>query len=116
MKYHRLLYIALFVVWSMPTVCAQAKQIRSSKMKTIKGSGCVRAGVEAGCKMLRDTRTNELYSLFFSGDNDPGLNIAIRFTGNAHDGPSACMQGKPIEVVKWSKMKMNCSEATNGKQ
>jgi hypothetical protein len=111
MKYCRLASVALFVVLSMLTVGVQAQQSRPSKMKSVTGSGCVTAGVEAGCKMLRDTKTNELFSLFFSGDNDPGLNIGIRFKGNVHEGPANCMQGKAIEVVKWSKIKMNCSQA-----
>ena len=64
--------------------------------------------------MLRDVKTNELYSLFIAGHNDLGFNVAIRFTGILHAGPSACMEGKPIEVVKWSKIKnMKCAEAVN---
>jgi len=75
--------------------------------KTITGSGCVEAGVEAGCLVLKDSKTHDLYNLFFAG-KPPAINTAIRFTGTAHQGPTTCMQGTPVNVKKFTVLRMHC--------
>jgi len=75
--------------------------------KTVSGAGCVRAGVEAGCFVLTDTKTNKLYNLFFTG-KPPDLNVAIRFDGEIHSGPTTCMQGTAVDVKKWQPIRMYC--------
>ena len=72
--------------------------------KTISASGCVQAGVEAGCLVLTDKKTNTVYNLFFTGDK-PQIDTAIHFTGTLHDGPTTCQQGTPVDVKKWEPLK-----------
>ena len=88
---------------------AQTKKKSSSAAaaKTIAASGCVKAGVEAGCLVLTDFKTKKLYNLFFTGDK-PAIDTAIHFTGTAHDGPTTCMQGQAVDVKKWTPLKRKC--------
>jgi hypothetical protein len=83
--------------------------------KTITASGCVEAGVEAGCLVLKDSKTGTLYNLFFKS-NPPEINTAIRFTGTQHDGPTTCMQGTPVDVKTFTKLKMHCPAASTEKK
>lgn len=81
--------------------------------ETISATGCVEAGVEAGCLVLKDSKTGTLYNLFFTGAK-PALGIAIRFTGTPKQGVTTCMQGKPVDVKKWQPVKMRCPKPTGG--
>jgi hypothetical protein len=83
--------------------------------QVISGSGCVEAGVEAGCLVLKDTKTKTLYNLFFSG-RGPAPGAAIQFTGAANGGVNVCMQGKPVDVKKWAQLKMPCPVPGEGKK
>jgi hypothetical protein len=76
--------------------------------QTISGSGCVQAGVEAGCLVLHDAKTNTLYNLYFSGAR-PAIGTGIHFEGTKHNGPTTCMQGEPVKVSNWSRIEMSCS-------
>ena len=90
---------------------AQGKRHRShsaSRARTINASGCVAAGVEAGCLVLTESKTRTLYNLFFGRGKKPEIGAAIRFTGTEHDGPTTCMQGKAVNVTKWAPIKMSC--------
>jgi hypothetical protein len=87
----------------------QTKQGKSAPAaKTVTGSGCVEAGVEAGCLVLKDTKTGTLFNLFFQG-TPPAINTAIRFTGTLHEGPTTCQQGTPVDVKKFTPIKQSCS-------
>jgi hypothetical protein len=77
----------------------------------IHASGCVRAGVEHSCLTLKDKKTGDVYTLFFSDNQAPPINSAISFEGAAHQGMTTCMQGKAVDVAKWSKAKLRCKAA-----
>lgn len=93
----------------------QKKPKAAAAGKTITASGCVEAGVEAGCLVLKDEKTGTLYNLFFKS-NPPAINTAIRFTGTQHEGPTTCMQGTPVDVKEFTKLKTQCSAASMEKK
>jgi hypothetical protein len=78
-----------------------------AKSKPVSGSGCVTAGVEAGCLMVTDTKTGAVYNVFFRGKK-PKVGTAVRFSGTPHDGPTMCMQGQAVDVTTWIQLKMKC--------
>ncbi len=69
----------------------------------VKGQGCVTAGVEASCLVVKDVKTGVLYNLFFKGTK-PAAGTGIEFTGVPSDTMTTCMQGKPLEVSNWSRV------------
>lgn len=71
--------------------------------------------MEAGCLILKDTRTGTLYNLFFKS-NPPAINAAIRFTGKEHQGPTTCMQGTPVDVTKFTVLRTHCPAASSKKK
>jgi hypothetical protein len=75
----------------------------------------VEAGVEAGCLVLKDTRTGTLFNLFFQG-TPPAINTAIRFTGTPHEGPTTCQQGTPVDVKKFTPIQQSCSAPGKAKK
>ena len=86
-----------------------AQQTPKDKADVVRSSGCVRAGVEAGCLVLTDAKDRKNYNLFFSNDK-PSVGTAISFEGTIHKGPTLCMQGIPVRVSTWSPVKMQCPE------
>ena len=75
----------------------------------IKATGCVKPGVEGGCLILRDGQTKKVYNLLFSpSDKKPDVEMVISFEGRPHQGPTICMQGVPVDVAKWTQLKMKC--------
>jgi hypothetical protein len=82
--------------------------------KTVRGLGCVEAGVEASCLVLRDTKTDKLYNLYFSMPGKPQPGMGIRFQGTRKDGVTICMQGEPINVDSWSRAELACSGHDRG--
>jgi hypothetical protein len=76
----------------------------------IHGTGCVQPGVEHGCTMLKDKKTGDVYTLFFSGDAPPPY-TGISFEGAPHQGMTTCMQGRAVDVSKWTKVKMRCKKS-----
>jgi hypothetical protein len=77
--------------------------------KAVQGQGCVWEGVEAGCMMVTDKDTDVLYNVFFRSGEKPQVGTGIFFSGTLHEGATACMQGRPVDVKDWVKRKMNCS-------
>jgi hypothetical protein len=77
--------------------------------KAVQGQGCVWEGVEAGCLMVTDKDTDVLYNLFFRSGEKPQVGTGIFFSGTLHEGATACMQGRPVDVKDWVKRKMNCT-------
>jgi len=67
---------------------------KSGHNNLIRGTGCVKPGVENGCTVLTDRKTGDVYTVFFSSDNLPAPNAAISFEGTAHQGMTTCMQGR----------------------
>jgi hypothetical protein len=82
-----------------------------AKSTPVSGSGCVTAGVEAGCLMVTDSKTGAVYNVFFRGSKKPKVGTAIRFSGTPHDGPTTCMQGQAVNVTTWLQLKMKCKPA-----
>jgi hypothetical protein len=83
--------------------------------KLVKGQGCVAAGVEASCLVVKDVKTGVLYNLFFKGTK-PAVGTGIDFTGVPSDMITACMQGKPLEVSNWSRVDaLKCSSSPAAK-
>lgn len=81
----------------------------------IHAEGCVQAGVEAHCLVLRDIKTGHFYSLLFNSDRPPA-GLGIEFTGVLHPGPTACMQGTAVEVHSWAhKASIKCVPGQAGK-
>jgi hypothetical protein len=70
--------------------------------KKIHGEGCVEAGVDARCLIVRDVRAGKLYNIVV-GDPKPTPGEGIEFTGTLHQGASVCMQGAAIEVERWAR-------------
>jgi len=70
--------------------------------KPVHGEGCVQAGVEARCLIVRDMRTGTLYDLLFK-DARPPVGLGIEFTGVPHEGPTSCMQGVALDVTSWAR-------------
>jgi hypothetical protein len=79
--------------------------------KPVKGQGCVAAGVEASCLVVKDVKSGVLYNLFFKGTK-PAVGTGIDFTGVPSDMMTACMQGKALEVSSWSRVdSLKCSSS-----
>ncbi len=68
----------------------------------VRGQGCVQAGAEARCLMVKDLRSGVLYSLFVKGAR-PRIGVGIDFTGVPHDGPTDCMRGIALDVIRWAR-------------
>jgi len=71
--------------------------------KLVKGQGCVAAGVEASCLVVKDVRTGVAYNLFFKGTK-PEAGTGIKFAGVPSDKMTTCMEGKPLDVSKWTQV------------
>src|ERR1700724_3696571 len=98
--------VALTVAVLAPGLpAADATKPPANKKITI--TGCVTRGVEAGCLIVKDKKTNKTYNVFFK-DKTPSLDTAIRATGTKHNAPTTCMQGVPVDVTKWTELRMHC--------
>lgn len=118
MKYCRVRSFSTIIVTILlftSLAAGQSKQNESADQgKRITGSGCVEAGVESGCLVLKDTKTGTFFNLFFQG-TPPATNTEIRFTGTAHEGPTTCQQGAPVDVTKFTVIRNSCSSGTKKK-
>ncbi|HWG18953.1 MAG TPA: hypothetical protein VG225_00400 [Terracidiphilus sp.] len=70
--------------------------------KKIHAEGCVEAGVEADCLVVKDVKTAKLYNILIKGAR-PAVGEGIDFTGVAHEGVTTCMQGIAVEVDHWQR-------------
>ncbi len=77
----------------------------SSKPFVIQGSGCVESAVESSCLVER-FEDRATYNLLFA-DHLPAAGTAIRFKGTEHQGMTTCLQGKPVNVTSWKRVKGN---------
>ncbi|HEX8713810.1 MAG TPA: hypothetical protein VF730_18190 [Terracidiphilus sp.] len=83
---------------------------------TVHAEGCVAAGVEAHCLVLRDLKSGHLYDLLFPAARPP-VGLGIEFTGILHSGPTPCMQGIAVEVTTWThKASIKCVPGQAGKR
>jgi adenine deaminase len=102
----RTMLAAIALLGILVTAAAAAQE-----PKPIKGQGCVAAGVEASCLVVKDVKTGVLYNLFFKGTR-PDVGTGIEFTGVPSDKMTICMQGTPLEVSHWSRVdSLKCSSS-----
>jgi hypothetical protein len=76
--------------------------------KLVKSSGCLEPGLEIDCLVLKGFKDNKVYSLFFASNKKPTIGTAISFEGIVHTADTYCIQGKPVDVTKWTLLKMPC--------
>jgi hypothetical protein len=95
-------------VASAPTASGPTPYNSSADGEVMKDNGCVRAGVEAGCLILKTFDDKKIYNLFFPNGKAPEIGVAISFEGVKHDGPTHCMQGTAVDVTKWTRIKRRC--------
>ena len=100
--------LSLLSLASGLAVAQQHKQDDLPKDEIVAGSGCVEAGVEANCIVLKDRKTGDLYNLYFEPGKAPKMGAGISFQGRTRGGATICMQGKPVSVVKWSANEQLC--------
>ena len=70
--------------------------------KKVHAEGCVEAGAEAGCLVVKDVKSGKLYNLLFK-DRHPKVGEGIEFNGVLHEGVTMCMQGTAVEVSNWAR-------------
>jgi hypothetical protein len=96
----------VFTIMMAAAVMCGAQQPEVPKpqpeVKKVHGEGCVEAGVDARCLVVRDVRAGKLYNILV-GDPRPTLGEGIEFTGTLREGPNVCMQGAAIEVERWAR-------------
>lgn len=77
--------------------------------KQVRGEGCVEAGVEMRCLVLKDVKSGKLYNLMVK-EPRPNIGEGIEFTGEPFDGVTYCMQGIAVKVTNWTrKDSLKCS-------
>jgi len=67
----------------------------------VKGKGCVQAGVETGCLLVKDEQSGKLFNLLIKGAK-PAIGAGIGFVGTPSSGASTCMKGSAVQVQTWS--------------
>jgi hypothetical protein len=79
-----------------------------AQSKPVHGSGCIRAGVEQGCLVLKDTKTAKEFSLHFPTEgSNASVGQAISFTGTVR--MDVCQQGTAVKVTKFKIVRMHCA-------
>ena len=92
----------------LPLAASSEARKKKTETQEVKATGCVRKAVEAGCLLLRTLDGKTTYNIFAATKPDPGTVITI--DGRLHRGPTACMQGIPIDVSSWEPTGEKCSE------
>lgn len=84
----------------------------ASDAKQVNATGCVQAGVEAGCLVVQDKTSGNLYNLVIRGAR-PLVGAGIEFTGVPFNGATTCMQGVAVEVSSWTHdASLKCSKGS----
>jgi hypothetical protein len=87
-----------------------AELTAAPKTDQVRAEGCVEAGVEAGCLVVKDVKSGTLYNLRIKGPR-PQVGEGIDFVGVPFDGVSICMQGPVVDVIKWApKESLKCTQ------
>ena len=111
MRMVTMLATAVLAAAVMPAVAAPPE-----KPKEIHGMGCVEAGVEARCLVLKDIKSGMLFNLLIK-EPRPAIGEGIEFTGVRHEGPTVCMQGVAIAVASWArKDSLKCAQPQKYKE
>ena len=106
-----LFVVASLALAAIPMTAAAAPP---SGANQVKGTGCVQAGVEAGCLVVKDTASGNLYGLLIKGAKPP-VGIGIDFAGAPFNGSTTCMQGIPVQISTWSHNESLQCSSTKGK-
>jgi hypothetical protein len=78
--------------------------------KQVRAEGCVEAGVEMHCLVLKDVQSGKLYNLLVK-EPRPNIGEGIELTGVPFDGVTYCMQGTAVKVTDWKrKESLKCSQ------
>jgi len=93
---------AILMLAAMVLAAAAAGARPAQQTKPAVGEGCVQAGVEAHCLVVKDLKTGHLYNLFFKGVPPP-VGLGIEFTGVPKDGMTTCMEGTALDVTEWAR-------------
>jgi hypothetical protein len=107
--------VSLIIVCLLGTIMLGQSVPDSEKQPSsgaVSGSGCVSAGVEGGCFVLRDLKSGTTFNLFFK-DTFPTLDTAISFQGTENDNPNFCMQGRAVDVTKWTPIRLHCPKPSS---
>lgn len=84
--------------------------------KQVRAEGCVEAGVEMRCLVLKDMKKGKLYNLLVK-EPRPNIGDGIEFTGVPFDGVTYCMQGIAVKVTDWKrKDDLRCGQNDAPKQ
>jgi hypothetical protein len=94
-------FVSAVVALALAAAAASISAAPPTAAKQVKGTGCVQAGVEAGCLVVKDAASGNLYSLMIKGAK-PAVGIGIDFVGAPISGASQCMQGIPVQISTWS--------------
>ena len=87
-----------------------AELTAAPKTDQVRAEGCVEAGVEAGCLVVKDLKSGTLYNLRIKGPH-PKVGEGIDLVGVPFDGVSICMQGPVVDVIKWApKASLKCTQ------
>ncbi len=92
----------IFAAMALTAAAATATAGQTPEAKPVHGQGCVEAGVETRCLVVKDVKSGILYNLLIKGAR-PDIGIGIEFTGVPFNGMSYCMQGTLLEVTKWTR-------------
>jgi hypothetical protein len=76
-----------------------------NQIRELRATGCVRKAPN-GCLLLKTLDGKNTYTFMAAPKPDAGTIITIQ--GTAHNGPSACKQGIPIDVTDWEPTDQTC--------
>jgi hypothetical protein len=85
-----------------------AQDKKKEEIREVRAIGCVRAGVEAGCLMLKTLDGETTYNIF--ANPRPALGTVISIEGTAFRGVTSCNEGIPITVTKWEATGEKCQQ------
>ena len=92
----------IFAAMALIAATASTTAGQTPETKPVHGQGCVQAGVEDSCLVVKDVKSGILYNLVVKSAR-PDIGIGIKFTGVPYDGMSICMQGTLLEVTNWTR-------------
>jgi hypothetical protein len=109
-------FVCAVAAFALAGATLTAGAASAADSKHVRAQGCVEAGVEASCLVVKDTDSGKLYNLLIDGAK-PAIGAGIEFTGVPFEGMTTCMQGSPVKVAKWTrKSSLQCSQGKEKKQ
>lgn len=100
-----------FVASAPLALFAIAALAAPEKPQQIRAEGCVEPGPEARCLLVRDVRTSIQYEVFVKGVQ-PAIGTGIEFIGVPHHGMTTCAQGNAVDVQRWVRKDLKCTQGT----